>query len=372
MATATALLYSSVAEEANAEIAPRVVPTEFCVFRAGWNRSDRGDFLFDDDAAALVMMAWASKSVPLMMDYEHQSLQRPPIIAPASATEFSLELRAGELWAVGIKWTDRAREMLAAGEYRLFSPAFRFDEETRRITALVNVALTNLPALVGIEPLVAASANHTEDTMDLEKQVAALTAQVSALTAENATLKEKASGGEIMALSAALGAAKPAEGIATAHGLVALRGELLAVTGAKAAPDAIGVVKAWKEDASEVVALRARVAEIEQTTLKGELDSVLTEASKAGKVEPAATEALRAWAVRDGKVVADGLAQLKAYVGTLQPKVVTAGSPAAATPPAGNAGGFQMTDAQRRYNAALGIKDETAFAKWAAEQGTRA
>ena len=44
-------------------------PDEFCVFKAGLNPSTKGTFLFDDKAQKLVMEAYASRGVPMMMDY---------------------------------------------------------------------------------------------------------------------------------------------------------------------------------------------------------------------------------------------------------------------------------------------------------------
>ena len=59
---------------------------------------------------------------------------------------------------VQIEWTERAREMIASGEYRYLSPVFGFDSQTGAVTYVHSVALTNDPALIGLSDLAAATA----------------------------------------------------------------------------------------------------------------------------------------------------------------------------------------------------------------------
>ena len=49
--------------------------------------------------------------------------------------------------------TDRAAAMIEAGEYRYLSPVFRYDSETGEVLELLHVALTNTPALDGMDPV---------------------------------------------------------------------------------------------------------------------------------------------------------------------------------------------------------------------------
>ncbi len=134
------------------------VPSEFRIFRFGVNHSEKGDFLFDDLAAESVMAEYRAHGKPMLLDYGHgTTLEAPTPEQAISAGQFIPEVRSDGLWASAIKWTARASAFLAALEYRLFSPFFEHDSATGRITRLINVALTNLPALDNIEPLVAAS-----------------------------------------------------------------------------------------------------------------------------------------------------------------------------------------------------------------------
>lgn len=135
------------------------VPSELRLFHAGLNEYSDGDkILFDDVAAESVMTRVAARTIDFMADYEHQSLIKPPIEAPASAKKWTPELRNGDLMATDIKWTDRAKSMIAAGEYRYYSIAAKVDPKTSRAVEVINFALTNNPAAIGIAPLKAASA----------------------------------------------------------------------------------------------------------------------------------------------------------------------------------------------------------------------
>jgi phage I-like protein len=133
-------------------------PREFRIFTAGEVDTVKGKFLFDEAAAKSVMAEYAAHGIDVMLDYDHASLG--PAIDPAQAGKAAgwcnLEIRDGELWAVNIRWTDPAAEALKRKEWRFMSPAFSTDEEGR-ITSLLNVAITNLPATRKLEPLMAAS-----------------------------------------------------------------------------------------------------------------------------------------------------------------------------------------------------------------------
>jgi phage I-like protein len=147
-------------------------PTEFRILRAGANKTEKGEFLFDEQAAEAVMAAYAAKGLgKVQIDYEHQSMVAPPgggDAAKPAAGWFRPEVRAGELWATDVAWTARAAgdagpRQAGAPEYRFFSPVLRFDEDTRRVRSLKNLALTNDPAMDELHPLVAATARKEDD-----------------------------------------------------------------------------------------------------------------------------------------------------------------------------------------------------------------
>lgn len=169
-------------------------PRELRLFQTGVNETTKGALLWDAEAAEATLAAYrATKRERLKADYEHDSLrpanERSQYGAPASG-HYALEVREDGLYAVDIKWTQRAYDMIAAGEYVHFSPAVIYDPETRRIKQLVNFALTNNPATIGQPQLVAASetapsvavAAETAPTKELKmKMPEALRAKLQAL-----------------------------------------------------------------------------------------------------------------------------------------------------------------------------------------------
>ncbi len=133
-----------------------VPPAEFRIFPAGKFSTTKGDFLFDEAAAKSVMAAYKAQGVDLMIDLEHLALgDLARTDAPDARGWFKLELRNGELWAVGIKWTPDGARRLAEKTQRYTSPAFYADEDGR-ITEVINVALVAMPATHNAAPLVAA------------------------------------------------------------------------------------------------------------------------------------------------------------------------------------------------------------------------
>lgn len=135
----------------------RTPPSEFRIFRAGLNRSTKGDFLFDEAAATAVMSAFEEHGIDLSVDYDHHSLATAAGVKAVAAGWFGLEVRDGALWASNVRWTPEAEAHLRAREYAFFSPLFDFSRQSGRIEKLINCALSNSPALFNIDALVAAS-----------------------------------------------------------------------------------------------------------------------------------------------------------------------------------------------------------------------
>jgi phage I-like protein len=112
----------------------------------------RPPFEVDPEALTAMVKAFGARGTDLVIDYEHQSLKGGQ--APAAGWIKDLEVREDGLWAQ-VEWTGKAGEYLKQREYRYFSPVLRLDPASRRPQELMNVALTNVPAIQGISPLVA-------------------------------------------------------------------------------------------------------------------------------------------------------------------------------------------------------------------------
>lgn len=136
----------------------------------------------DAEIAAALIADVAARANPLALDYEHQTLRAADNGQPAPAAGWfkTLEYRPGAgLYATDVEWTERARTMIASREYRYLSAVFSYDQ-TGRVTRILHAALTNNPALDGMDAVyvaaLAASFNppHQENTVLLQKLIAAL------------------------------------------------------------------------------------------------------------------------------------------------------------------------------------------------------
>lgn len=145
-------------------IAGDTPPTEFLIFKAGVNDSQKGSALFDDLAAKLVMASYKRWGIDLAIDLEHGMLDVAPGAADPTARDArgwcKLEVRNGELWAVQVKWTPDGIARLTNKTQRYISPCFDRDVKTKRVIEMFNVALTAIPATNQAPALVAASARR--------------------------------------------------------------------------------------------------------------------------------------------------------------------------------------------------------------------
>lgn len=163
-------------------------PHEFRIFGGGLVTTSKGVFIFDREAGERVMAAAEEWGNEYSLDYGHASVASglfgpaDPANAHKAAGWFRPELRGYELWARGVSWTPTAARMLANREYRYMSPAFDAESFTdskgvsrKRIVRLLNVALTNMPATHGLEPLVASqdlsAFGGAERTTTMQRQI---------------------------------------------------------------------------------------------------------------------------------------------------------------------------------------------------------
>ena len=167
---------------------------EVRLFQRGVNPTENGDYLFDDAEAEAVMAAYAKHGVGVMVDLEHLSLDPDaPHYDPDARGRGRLELRNGELWLVGIKWTPDGTERITSGKQTFVSPAFPRNSENR-IIKIINVAITAMPATDFAMPL--AASIHRGKTMDPK-----LVFKTACVVRNNAA-----------GLAAAVAAGKPLEG----------------------------------------------------------------------------------------------------------------------------------------------------------------
>jgi phage I-like protein len=136
-----------------------------------------------DAQGRLVAQAINARGNEFVIDYEHQTMLSADngLPAPAAGWARSVEWRDGVgLFAVDVRWTERAQAMLAAGEYRYVSPVLVADK-SGAVVDVLHAALVNVPGLDMLPPLTDALAArnddprrlHTRTAMDLLKRIVA-------------------------------------------------------------------------------------------------------------------------------------------------------------------------------------------------------
>ena len=310
----------------------RVPPTEFRLFSYGVNRSDQGEFIFDQESAASVMAEYARQARDIVIDYEHQSMTGGKALA---AGWFVPEVRADGLWATSVRWTNEARQEIAQAQYRYFSPTFDYERKTGRITILRNAALTNNPSLYGLPALVAASSrprlddDEEEDDMepkDLEKLNGRITELERANAAKDEEIARLKSETHTVQLSATVGlaaGARPEQLHAAVTSLATLRSKVRDLTGHDSVDAAIGKIEAWKQEATEVAGLRSKVESLETGTYTSAIKTTLDKACEAGRVLPAEREIYerKALSYGGGRPSKEGAEWLDGFVTDLPVKV---------------------------------------------------
>jgi len=134
------------------------VPSEVLIAPWGRVESANGTFVVDDESGRLVVAAFERQGCDLPIDYEHQTLggsyASPTGQAPAAGWIKRLEVRPGVGLVAHVQWTDPAREQLGARQYRYLSPVAIVRRSDRKLIELHSAALTNKPAIAGMQPLV--------------------------------------------------------------------------------------------------------------------------------------------------------------------------------------------------------------------------
>lgn len=272
-----------------------------------------------DELAAQRLIA-RTKSRRLVIDYEHQTLhaEKNGQAAPAAGWITALEWRAGQGLYATVEWTQRARDMIAAGEYRFISPVIGYDKRTGEVVDLIMAAITNVPAIEGMDEVTlraAARFAFSEDTVDRTKLIAVL------------GLKAEATDADIDAALAALNAAAKKTG--------GLESEIAALKqAASGAPDPAKYVPV-----EVVTQLQTQLAALTTQVASREVDEIVRAALTAGKLLPAQEPWARELGGKD-------LAALRAYVEKTPAIAALAGTQTGGKKPADDPEGAGLSEAE--------------------------
>ena len=290
-----------------------------------------------DDAAA-VIARWRQRETPLVVDYEHQTINAAENGKPAPAAGWIESLEAGPdgLYAT-VKWTDAARAFIQADEYRYISPVFSFDPETGAVLELKSAALTNYPALDGMDAVTA----RAEDDPPMKKETLEALRHFFGLAAdadEDAALAALKAQGDGQTLTAMLTAAK------------------------EAIPDPSKYVPAAILTAAQEknAALAAKVEELEGESTLAALTAEIDAALADGRLP----KACEAWAKATAKTNREAI---KGYIASAVPVAALTSTQTGGTPPAGAPHTAALTDEEKYAAKAAGISETDFLAAKAKE-----
>jgi len=250
--------------------------------------------------AQAVMAKAAQLSNPMVVDYEHQTLNAAENGQPAPAAGWfkNLEWRDGEgLFATDVEWTPAAASAIEAKEYRYISPVFSFDPETGDVQQMYMAALTNNPGLDGMQAVALSALLSPVKEMQMNPLLLAL---LKALGLNEQTPDDQA----LAALNAHLAKAQSdAAQVATlTTERVNKEAQIATLTAAVGNPDPAKFVPL-----SVVTELQGQVAALTSQVNGREVEETIQAALSNGQLLPA----LEGWARDLGK---SNLAALKSYI----------------------------------------------------------
>ncbi|EGY27099.1 protease (I) and scaffold protein [Desulfovibrio sp. A2] len=254
----------------------------------------------DADIAAPVVADAQARETPLVIDYEHQTLNARQNGKPAPAAGWidAVTYLPGRGLFAAVTWTERARAYIEAGEYRFISPVFSFDAATGAVLRLISAALTNTPALDGMCVVAAVEDLATQETtMEelLERLRWMLNLPVTATAQDIMAQLDK-----LKAMLGGEGEAAATDGAAPVDLLALLteqRAQIAALASATPDPARFVPMEALTALQQSAATLQARVAELEtgQTVaaMSVEIDAALADGRLNKAVEPWARELAR-------------------------------------------------------------------------------
>lgn len=313
----------------------------------------------DASSAQAVIARHAARAQPVVIDYEHQTLNKEKNGQPAPAAGWLRDLRwidgQGLFGAVAL--TAKARAAIDSHEYLYFSPVFEYSKTDGTVLAVHMGALTNNPGIHGMQPislLAAATAAFLPAPQPQEFSVnPLLKALLASLGLPETTTEEVA----ITALTA-LGPIKPLQDRAVAA-CTALNlptdasAETLtaACTSLRAAGTA-GVPDPSKYvPAAMVEEMKTELAALTAQSLARQVDDLVKPALNDGRILPVQ----EAWARELGKT---NIAALTSYLGTTQPIAALTSTQTGGKAPELAKGDAQLSTNELAVCAAMGLTPE--------------
>ena len=336
-------------------------------FRSGDTRPEEvPSWRIDAASAALVIERFNARRKPLVVDYEHQTLNKEKNGQPAPAAGWpkSLEWVEGEGLFGLVEMTARAAAAIDGKEYLYFSPVFAYSKTDGTVLEVLMGALTNDPGIQGMQPvsLMAAATAAFLPSLQEPSVNPLLKALLAALGLPETTTEEAA--------TAALTALGPLQSLQSRAAVATAACTALQLS-ADASADAVTAACTSLRSAARTAApdpaqyvpvavvqeLQTNLAALSASVHSRAVDDVIAPALGDGRLLPAE----EGWA-RDTAKTPAGLASLTSLLKVRQPIAALTGTQTGGKAPVPAAGAHGLTADELAVAAACGMTPE-AYAK---------
>ncbi len=302
---------------------PDNVPEWVELIPAGQRVKGRDGRWWVNDRPDDIITAFAQNGADLPFDVEHSTeiKAKNGDAAPAIAWVKALEVRdGGAIWGQ-VAWNAEGKDLVAKQGYRYVSPVFVFERNSRRITSLDSVGLTNKPNLH------LTALNRRDDSMDN-------------------TMPEQIS----LAVCTALGLSSNATDAQVVEAITALKSDRDTAMNRADAPSLDKFVPREDHDKAVERATNAeqKLTEIETAQQAEKIEAAINGALDKGVITPATADYHRACCKQEG-----GLAQFAKFVESA-PKVADPALMPERKPAANGA----LSDEDRAACSMLGLSEE--------------
>jgi phage I-like protein len=323
----------------------RTAPTELRLVPAGHFRARDGrpttiaqGWHLDAKGAERLIAAARTRQDDAVIDYEHQTLHTETNGKPAPAAGWfspdKLEWRPDGLYATDVQWTDAAKAAIESGEYRYLSPVIAYHPKTGDVQAVTMAALTNYAAIDGLDGLSARAAAR----FDFQSQEETLVKREDLIN-----LLGLAADATDDAIAAALKALKE-----SADSVTALKAEVAELKTKQ--PDT-QVDPAKYVPIAQVEALKTQIAELSAKDTGRDVEALVKQGLADGKLLAAQEEWARELGTKD-------VAALKAYLDKTPPIAALKGTQTGGKQPMDDKGNAVLTESQLAICKATGVSPE--------------
>ena len=239
--------------------------------------------------------------------------------------------------------------MIESGEYKYISPVFTYDRKTGAVKSLINAALTNNPALDGMDAVAASQFTQLIDQSQQESLSMELLEQIRWMLNLAITATQEEVVAELQKAIDQIKSTQPAAAASADFNIVSLiKSQADQIAALSASVDAPDPAK-WVAVATMKV-LQDEVASLRAEKIDRDVDEVVEVALSNGKLLPAQED----WARKLGK---ENIESLKQYVESAHPISALTGTQTDGKSPGGEAG-VQLSDTQLAVCKSMGVAPE--------------